>query len=312
MKTIAFLFPGQGSQSIGMGQDLHAEFDTVRELFDMAEEVTRLPIRRLCFQGPMEKLTETVNLQPAITTVNLAFLAALRKEGVGPTVSAGHSLGEYAALNCARVNTDIDTLRMVLRRGELMHREAERNAGSMHAVLGLDIETVQSVVDETRGAGPVSVANHNTEHQIVITGAPSAVQAVSRKAVAHGGKSIALRVSGAWHSELIRGAEEEFRQFLEALEFQTPQSRVIFNVSADFESDPTAIRNLMASQLCSPVRWYDSMKRLLDEDIDAFVEIGPGKVLSGMLRKILPRDHAAGIYNVYDLKSFDQFLTARS
>jgi len=312
LKTMVFLFPGQGSQSVGMGQELHAEFDYVREIFDMAEEVTRLPLKRLCFQGPMDQLTATINLQPAVTTVNLACLATLRREDIQPAVCAGHSLGEYAALNCADVNTDIDTLRMVLRRGELMHREAERNAGAMHALLGLDIDTVQSLVDAGRSIGPVSVANHNTERQIVITGTPRAVEEVSRKADEKGAKSIPLRVSGAWHSELIRGAEEEFRQFLGEVDFQTPRMRVLFNVSADFESDPTAIRNRMAAQLCSPVRWYDSIKRIIDEGIEVFVEIGPGKVLSGMVRKILPKGHPAALYNVYDLKSLDQFLSAEA
>lgn len=310
MKNIVFLFPGQGSQSIGMGQDLHAEFDFVRELFDMAEEVTRLPIKRLCFQGPMEKLTETVNLQPAVTAVNLACLAAVEKEGVQPAVAAGHSLGEYVALRSARVVTAMNCLQSVLRRGELMHREAQRHPGAMHAVLGLDIGTVQSLVDDGRSAGPVSVANHNTERQIVITGAPGAVEAVSRQAAASGGKSIALRVSGAWHSELIRGAEDEFRQFLADVDFRTPEHRVIFNVSADFETDPGAIRDLMVAQLCSPVRWYDAMKRLTAEGVDAFVEIGPGKVLSGMLRKILPKESTADVYNVSDLKSLEAFFNA--
>lgn len=310
MKNTVFLFPGQGAQFVGMGEDLYREYDVVRELFDMAGDIAKINIAQLCFKGPMEDLTQTVNLQPAVTAVNLACLAVIRKEKLTPSAAAGHSLGEYGALHAAEVISAEDTLRLVHRRGALMHRESTRSAGAMHAIIGLDIDAVHQLVTEGRQHGIVSVANHNTEQQVVITGEPEAVAAVSSLATEKGAKSIPLKVSGAWHSELIRGAETEFREALDAVAFNEPTSRVIFNVTADAESDPDQIRSLMARQLCSPVKWYDSMRRLMAAETEIFVELGPGKVLAGMLRKILPRDYPGSVYNVSDMKSLEKFFHA--
>jgi [acyl-carrier-protein] S-malonyltransferase len=260
----------------------------------------------------MEDLTQTVNLQPAITAVNLACLTAIQKAGIQPTVCAGHSLGEYSALCAAGVITMEDCLKLVYKRGELMHREATQHKGAMSAIVGLPIDQVTDIVNAAAQSGVVAVANHNSAEQIVITGAPDPVKAAGEQAAGLGARAIPLKVSGAWHSPLIQGAEDEFRAYLGQTSFQAPQCGVIHNVTADTESDTEQIQTLMARQLCSPVRWYDSILKMLDDQIDTFVEIGPGRVLTGLLRKIMPKDHPAKAHNVNDLKTLKKFLEAQA
>ncbi len=308
MKKTAFLFPGQGSQGVGMGEEFYREYDFVRELFDMAEEISRLNISRLCFKGPMEELTMTVNLQPAVTAVNLACLAVIEREYGKYQYCAGHSLGEYSALNAAGVISREDTFRSVFRRGQLMHRDATRQRGVMHAILGLPIEAVSELVAEGQKEGVVSVANHNTALQIVITGSAKPVERVSASAAAKGAKSIPLKVSGAWHSALIKDAQDEFGDYLETVTFSSPQKSVVLNVTADGSTDAHEIREIMGRQLCSPVRWYDVMKKMMAENVEVFVEVGPGTVLAGLLKKTLPGDYPAKVYNVATMKQLEKFL----
>lgn len=309
MKKTAFLFPGQGSQSVGMGQEFYQEYDVAREIFDMTEEVVRMNMKKLIFNGPMEELTMTVNLQPAVTAVDLACLAVIEKEGGACQYTAGHSLGEYGALCAAGVTSAEDTIRLVHKRGELMHRESLKHKGAMSAIVGLPIDEVSDLVEQVQPEGVVSVANHNTELQIVITGSPQPVEKASALAAQKGAKAIPLKVSGAWHSELIKGAESEFGEHLDTFSFAQPQKPAVFNVTADFCEDSEEIKGIMKKQFCSPVRWYDSMHKLIDEKVEIFVEVGPGRVLSGLLKKILPKEHDCQVFNVSNMKQLEKYLS---
>jgi [acyl-carrier-protein] S-malonyltransferase len=292
-----------------MGKDIFEEFSFVREIFEMAEDISKNHISRLCFEGPMADLTKTVNLQPAITTVSLAFLSILEKEKILPGIAAGHSLGEYGALCSAGAITKEDAIRLVNVRGQLMHRESMKHKGAMHAVIGLDVDSLSEIVENAREIGVVSVANHNTKLQIVTTGSPEPVKEVSRRASDRGAKTIPLKVSGAWHSELIKGAEKEFSQHLRDTPFKKPEKPVIHNLTADLSpSDPDGIRNIMKDQLCNPVKWYDSVRKLMEMDVKTYVEIGPGKVLTGLVKKILPKDSDAAFYSINSLKALEAFL----
>ncbi len=312
MSKTAYLFPGQGSQSVGMGEEFYQEYEVVREIFDMAEETAKMNISKLCFKGPMEELTQTVNLQPAVITVNLGCLAVLQKEGVGFDLCAGHSLGEYSALNAAGVVVAEDTIKLVHKRGGLMHRESTHNRGAMHAIVGLPIAEVDALVAEVQSQGIVSVANHNSELQIVITGSPESVEKVSALAAEKGAKAIPLKVSGAWHSELIKGAEEEFKAFLGQIPFSPPEKSITLNVTADTAATGEEIKDIMGRQLCSPVKWFDSMGKMKDAEVETFVEVGPGRVLAGLLKKILPPDYPANVYNVANMKQLERFLKENS
>ncbi len=308
MKKTAFLFPGQGSQSVGMGFDFYQEFVFVKELFEMASEICKINISELCFKGPMEELTKTINLQPSVTAVNLACLAAVEKEGIVPAFLAGHSLGEYSALCAAGVISREDTFRLVYKRGELMHRESVKYQGAMHAIIGLSVEDIELIIAEVTNEGIVSVANHNTMTQIVITGEPEAVNRVSSLASGKGAKSVPLKVSGAWHSRLIKGAENDFEKYLDSIPFGKHSIPVVHNVTADLSTDPSETRVLMVKQLCSPVKWFDSIRRLIDEEVEIFAEIGPGRVLAGLMGKILPKDYPGKTYAVNSMKSFENFI----
>ena len=307
-EKIAFLFPGQGSQYLGMGRELVNTFPEAKKIFEQVDDICGKSISKICFEGPMDELTLTVNLQPAITAVNLACLAAIRKEGIRSHVSVGHSLGEYTALASSAVTSAYDTLRLVKKRGELMHRESVENPGTMAALIGMDIDEVKSIVDRSKGKGIIAVANHNTAEQIVITGEDASVAQAMVLAKEQGGRAVPLKVSGAWHCSLMKNAVDDFRHFMDGVPFSSPDSKILFNATADSETDPQKIKEIMARQLVNPVQWYDINRKMLDDGINTFVEVGPKNVLSGLLRKIMPNERNDRIFQVQDKESLALFL----
>jgi len=289
---VAVLFPGQGSQYIGMGQEFIQSETECAALMGMAEATCELNLGAITKDGPIEELTRGTNLQPAITITNLICWQAFQKatgERLEVSCFAGHSLGEYSALYASGVISAEDTMRLVSKRGALMEREGNANPGGMRAVLGLSIDTIETIINNYGGEGVVTAANHNTPQQIVISGSFNALDVVSEIATEQGGKVIPLNVSIANHSPLVANAVPDFTQFMNEIEFKTPKVPVYFNVSGAKESDPDNIRTMMANQIASRVKWCQIIESMLAEGVDTFIEIGPKAVLKGMIRKITPK-----------------------
>lgn len=290
MKKTALLFPGQGSQYVGMGQAFVEQSEAARQLFVKAGEICNLDFEKLCFEGPLEELTRALNLQPALTIVDLVCYQYLmnRLPDFSPARVAGHSLGEYPALHAAGVVNLKDTMRLVAKRGELMEREGRKNPGGMRAVLGLNVEEVEEIIASYRG-GVVVVANHNSEKQVVISGDIQGLDDVGALCQDRSGRVIPLKVSVANHSPLVAGAVEDFAAFMDDISFQSPQTQLLFNATASPANDPVEIRAIMARQIASRVRWYDIINSMVADGIELFIELGPKSVLTGLMKKILPR-----------------------
>jgi len=307
---IAVLFPGQGAQHVGMAKALYDVFAPARAAIDTANDVLGFDIRALMFEGPKDELTQTKNSQPAIYIASVAAWRALaeRCPGLAPATFAGLSLGEYTALHAAGSFSYADGLRLVRKRGEAMQAASERSTGTMASIIGLDEEAVRRVVAEAGGAGVVAVANINCPGQIVVSGSPEGVRAAITGAKAAGaGRAIELKVSGAFHSPLMEPAREALAHALAGTDVGTPTATVIHNVSARPATAPDTIRRHLADQCTGSVLWQASIERLLADGITTFIEVGPGTVLQGLLRRI---DRSATGLGVHDVDSLDQTAAA--
>ncbi len=282
-ESFGFLFPGQGAQYVGMGLDLYERFPAARDVYDRAEDVLELPIKRVSFAGPEEELRQTRYTQPAILTHSIAVQAVL--PGLKPVFGAGHSLGEYSALYAAGCFDFDSVLRIVKRRAELMFAEGERRPGAMAAIIGLDAPTVEKVCQEAQGV--VVCANYNEPRQTVISGAPEAVQRAMELARGKGAiKVVALPVSGAFHSPLLEESAKDFADYLEQFEIKPPAFPVIMNVTGKATTDINEIRHNLRQQLISPVRWVNVMETARSMGCKRFLELGPGQVLAGLAKRI--------------------------
>ena len=300
MSTIAFVFPGQGSQYVGMGKDLNEQSSTAQELFRQADAILNVPLSRLCFEGPEEELRQTKNTQPAIFLHSMALAMSYR--GPRGAMAAGHSLGEYSALVYAGALTWEDGLRLVRLRGELMQQAGVDRPGTMAAIIGLDPKTVVDACEKALEAGIVQAANFNSPGQIVISGSVPGVRRAMELAKERGAKLVKeLPVSGAFHSPLMESAQEGLKEALENTPIRDASIPVYANVTAQPVRDAGGIRRLLLQQLTSPVRWEESVAAMASDGASTFVEIGPGKVLQGLVKRILPNVALQGIDKYSDL-----------
>lgn len=305
MKRVAFMFPGQGSQAVGMGEEFHQNYPQVEKLFSKANELLDKDITGLMFNGPKEALTETENAQPALLLTSIAIHQILIEKGVQPQMTVGHSLGEYSALVAAGALSFEEALPLVATRGRLMEEAFPKGQGTMAAVLGLSEEQVSEVLEGITEE-VVDLANLNCPGQIVISGSIKGVEIATEKLKVNGAKRVLpLNVSGPFHSRLMEAANEEFSAYLDKVDIKNAMIPVYANVSAAPVTEQEQIKDLLIKQLYSPVQFEASIRNMLTEDVDAFVEVGNGKVLSGLLKKI---DRSAKIFAIQDVKSLEAFL----
>ena len=300
-RKIAFVFPGQGSQSVGMGKDLYENFDSAKNVFDTADEVLGKSITTICFEGPEDALKQTVNTQPSIVTMSIASLEALKSElDITPFATAGHSLGEYCAMYASGVMSLETTLKAIQKRADLM---GATKGGAMAAILNAPEGSLEKALEEASSVGYVDVANYNSPAQVVITGDETAVAKAGELLSAAGARRVVpLAVSGAFHSKFMENAGNEFAGFVSDLALSDAQIPVYTNVDAQATTSSEDFRAKMPKQIYSSVYWTQTIENMVSEGVDTIIEIGPGKVLGGLIKKINPE---VKTFNIFDKESLE-------
>jgi len=303
MKPTAFIFPGQGSQHVGMGKEFYENFSVARRVFEEAEDSLRFSISKLCFEGPEETLKLTENTQPAMLTASIAALRVLETEkGITPQFSAGHSLGEYSALVASGALAFPETIRIVRLRGKFMQEAVPVGEGAMAALLGMEREQVERLCEEVSSGEVLTPANFNCPGQIVIAGHSKAVERAIERVKQEGKKAVLLPVSAPFHSPLMKPAGERLEKALEEISVNDLKIPVVTNVEAEVNTLKERVKGLLVAQVSSPVRWEESMRKMGEKGIERVLEIGPGKVLSGLMKRIDPRIEAENLEDLQTLK----------
>jgi [acyl-carrier-protein] S-malonyltransferase len=303
MKPIAFIFPGQGSQYVGMGKELYENFSVAKKIFEEADDTLHLSISGLCFNGPEEALKLTENTQPALLTTSIATLKVLQAEkGLIPQFTAGHSLGEYSALVGSGAFTFAEAVKIVRLRGKFMQEAVPVGEGAMAAVLGMEREQVEKICEEVSSGEVLTPANFNCPGQIVIAGHAKAVERAIERVKKDGKKAVPLPVSAPFHSPLMKPAGERLEKALEEISVSNLRIPVVTNVEAEVNTSKDRVKGLLVAQVSSPVRWEESMRKMIGKGIEQVLEIGPGKVLSGLMKRIDNRIETGNLEDLQTLK----------
>ena len=309
MPKLAFVFPGQGSQEVGMGKDLIKNYKEANELFNEANIALKdegFDLKTLCMEGPEEELTKTINAQPVMLTMSIILYKLLQKNNINPDIVAGHSLGEYSALVAASSIEFKDAVKLVRKRGQYMQTATPFGIGSMAAIISLKKDKIEELINKVSKFGTIEIANYNSPYQIVVSGKSEAIE----KLLILGEKEeemniVPLKVSAPFHSSLMRKAKENLACYIENINIQDPQIPVICNVMADYVKTKEEIKNALIEQVTHPIKWVEIIKRINSEGIDYFVEVGPGNVLKKLIKQILPK---AKVYNVCDSITLEKVI----
>lgn len=303
MKPIAFVFPGQGSQYVGMGKELFENFGTAKQIFEEADDTLHFSISSLCFKGPDEALKLTENTQPAILTTSIAALRVLQAEKeISPQITAGHSLGEYSALVASGGLTFSEAVKIVRLRGKFMQEAVPAGEGAMAAVLGMEKDQIEKLCQEVSSGEVLAPANFNCPGQIVIAGHSKAVERAMERVKREGKKAVLLPVSAPFHSPLMRPAGERLEKALEEISVSDLTIPVVTNVEAEVNSSKDRVKGLLVAQVSNSVRWEESMRKMIEKGVEQVLEIGPGKVLAGLMKRIDSRVETKNLEDLQTLK----------